>query len=71
MRLSRGKRMREHIDYRPVLEQLLLAFDGKRQLSTADVARYDGCDRRTAQRRYDIGKDGIDITVLARKKCRM
>lgn len=62
---------REHIDYRPVLEQLVDYFDGKHQLSAADVGRYDGCCARTAQKRYDIGKNGIDITVLARKKCRM
>lgn len=62
---------REHIDYRPVLEQLTNHFGEKRQLSAADVGRYDGCCARTAQKRYDIGKNGIDITVLARKKCRM
>ena len=62
---------REHIDYRPVLEQLSAFFGEKRQLSQEDVARYDGCCARTAQKRYDIGRAGIDITVLARKKCRM
>lgn len=29
---------REHEDYRTVLEQLLLFFNGKRQLSATDVA---------------------------------
>ena len=62
---------REHEDYRAVLEQLLIHFGSKRQLSATDVAKYDGCDRRTAASRYDIGKGGIDITILARKKCRL
>ena len=62
---------REHEDYRPVLEQLLEFFGEKRQLSATDVAGYDGCCPRTAQSRYGIGKGGIDITLLARKKCRM
>lgn len=62
---------REHEDYRAVLEQLLEFFGEKRQLSAKDVARYDGCVARTAQTRYGIGKGGIDITVLARRKCRM
>ena len=62
---------RELEDYRPVMAELLLFFDGKRQLTAKEVATYDGCDPRTAAKRYEIGKQGIDITVLARKKCRM
>lgn len=62
---------REHEDYRAVLEQLLKFFGEKRQLSAKDVASYDGCDPRTASKRYDIGKGGIDITRLALKKCRI
>lgn len=62
---------REHEDYRPVLEQLLLYFNGKRCLTAREVAAHDGCDPRTAARRYGISREGISIYVLARKMCRM
>ena len=60
---------REPLAYRDVLEGLLSFFDGKRRLTAVDVARHDGCDRRTAQKRYAIPKDGIEIYVLARRMC--
>ena len=60
---------REPFAYRDVLEGLLSFFEGKRRLSVSDVARHDGCDRRTAQKRYAIPKDGIEIYVLARRMC--
>ena len=62
---------REHENYRIVLAGLLEYFGDKRVLKASEVARHDGCDRRTAAARYDIGAQGISIYVLARKICRL
>lgn len=62
---------REAEYYRDVLEQLLIYFGNKRVLTAKEVAAHDGCDPRTASKRYDISRDGISIYVLARKMCKL
>lgn len=59
--------MREKPEYRDNYEALSSYFPGKMLLSAADVARYCGCDRRTAIRRYEIQKNGITLPTLARR----
>lgn len=58
--------MAEKSTYRDNLADLLDFFGGRRLLTAVDVARYLGIDRRTAARRYNIGKDGITAPTLAR-----
>ena len=55
--------------YREVLADLAGFFGEKAWLSLADIARYDGCDTRTARKRYDIPGNGINRALLARKIC--
>lgn len=59
--------MRERPEYRDNMEALITFFGGKMLLNAADVARYCGCDRRTAIKRYEIQKNGITIPTLARR----
>lgn len=63
---------REKEAYRDNLEQLMLAFPGKKELSQAEVARYLGKDRRTVAKKYSfVTKKGcrptICMVVLARE----
>ena len=61
--------MAEYAEYRFVLEQLRERFGAKSWLSLKEVAEYDGCHTDTAKKRYGMGRDGIDIAVLAYRKC--
>lgn len=58
--------MAEKSTYRDNLADLLDFFGGRRLLTAVDVGKYLGIDRRTAARRYNIGKDGITAPTLAR-----
>lgn len=60
----------EYAEYRIVIEALTRHF-GKAWITIAELAEYEGCDPRTAKKRYAISKGvgGIDITVLAHRKC--
>ena len=61
--------MREKPEYRDNMEALLAFSGGKMLLSATEVAKYCGCDRRTAVKRYAISKDGITVPTLARRMC--
>ncbi len=61
---------REPEGFRDIIADLLEFSGGKRNLSKIEVAAYDGCDPRTAAKRYDIGRQGININILARRMCR-
>lgn len=62
--------MREHEGYRDVVADLREYFGPDHNLLTAkEVAKYCGCDPRTARSRYDIPKTGILIVHLARRMC--
>lgn len=55
---------------RDLMEDILKFTGGRRRLSVSEVARFDGRDRRTVQRCYQIDpKKGIDALVLAKKMC--
>lgn len=64
---------RERDDYRVVVEDLKQTFGEKAWITSAELARYEGCDARTVNRRYGIpkGVNGIDRNILARRKCQM
>lgn len=57
----------EKIDYRPILEDLVKTFGGKRLLTITDVCTYTGVCNKTVKRRYGVTKDGITTVALARK----
>lgn len=61
----------EFDEYRYVLAELKEAFGDRAWIKTAELARYEGCDKRTVKARYGIpkGVEGIDRTILARRKC--
>ena len=55
---------------RDLMEDILKFTGGRRRLSVSEVARFEGRDRRTVQRCYEINpKKGIDALVLAKKMC--
>lgn len=55
---------------RDLMEDILAFTGGRRRLSVSEVARFEGRDRRTVQRCYQIDpKKGIDALVLAKKMC--
>ncbi|MPM94591.1 hypothetical protein SDC9_141737 [bioreactor metagenome] len=59
---------REKEFYRDNLELLLKAFPQKNVLNIADVAKWAGCDRRTAEKRYfPTEKKLITVAELARR----
>ena len=60
---------REYPDYRNIIEDLNTKFNGKSRLSILEVAEYDGCCDKTAKKRYGIGKEGINVCILARLIC--
>ena len=55
--------------YREVLADIAESCGGKAWLTLKDVAQYDGCDVRTARKRYGIEGNGINRALLARKIC--
>lgn len=55
---------------RDLMEDILKFTGGRRRLSVSEVARFEGRDRRTVQRCYQIDpQKGIDALVLAKKMC--
>ena len=52
------------------LEQLYKYFLPRRLIYLSDVARYLGCHRNTAAKRYNVPKEGITLETLARRLCR-
>lgn len=63
---------KEYEEYRLVLEALNEHFH-KGWLTLNEIAEYDGCDYRTVRTRYGLSKgvSGIDISVLAYRKCQL
>lgn len=62
---------REHEAYRDNLEALREYFLPKRLVTVSDVAKYLGCDRQTAAKRFNISKNGITLETLARALCNL
>ena len=62
---------REHEAYRDNLEALREYFLPKRLVNISDVARYLGCDRKTAIKRTGIDKNGMTIEELASALCKL
>ena len=58
--------MRETETYRSVLADLLSAKD-ERMWKQKEVAIYFGLDPRTVKSRYGVGRDGIEVHLLARR----
>ena len=61
--------MRETETYRSVLADLLSAKD-ERMWKQKEVAIYFGLDPRTVKSRYGVGRDGIEVHLLAKKVSR-
>ena len=56
---------------RDLMEDILKFTGGRRRLSVSEVAKFEGRDRRTVQKCYQIDpKLGIDALVLAKRMCR-
>lgn len=62
---------REFDEYRFVIADLKETFGERAWITSAELARHEGCDVRTVNKRYGIpkGVNGIDRNVLARRKC--
>lgn len=62
---------REHPDYRNHLERLDSIFPGRTRVKVTEVAKAEGCSKRTVYNRYgDWIRDGsIPVTTLARLMC--
>ena len=58
--------MRETETYRSVLADLLSAKD-ERIWKQSEVAQYYGLDPRTVKSRYGVGREGIEVHLLARR----
>jgi len=58
---------KETENYRNNLEMLCGAFPNKKLLSSTDVAKWAGLDRRTVQKHYFGGKKLISLPELAGK----
>lgn len=58
--------MRETETYRSVLADLLSAKD-ERIWKQHEVAQYYGLDPRTVKSRYGVGREGIEVHLLARR----
>ena len=58
--------MRETETYRSVLADLLNAKD-ERIWKQHEVAQYYGLDPRTVKKRYGVGREGIEVHLLARR----
>lgn len=58
-------------EYRFVVADLREAFGDRAWITSAELAKYEGCDVRTVNKRYGIpkGANGIDRSILARRKC--
>ena len=58
--------MREADNYRSVLADLLNAKD-ERIWNQKEIAMYFGLDPRTVKRRYGVGREGIEVHLLAKR----
>ena len=58
--------MKEADNYRSVLADLLQAKD-ERIWKQKEVAIYFGLDSRTVKSRYGVGREGIEVHLLARR----
>ena len=58
--------MKETETYRSVLADLLNAKD-ERIWKQKEIAMYFGLDPRTVKSRYGVGRDGIEVHLLARR----
>lgn len=58
--------MKETETYRSVLADLLNAKD-ERIWKQHEVAQYYGLDPRTVKKRYGVGREGIEVHLLARR----
>ena len=58
--------MKETETYRSVLADLLNAKD-ERIWKQSEVAQYYGLDPRTVKSRYGVGREGIEVHLLARR----
>lgn len=58
--------MKETETYRSVLADLLSAKD-ERIWKQHEIARYYGINRRTVKKRYGVGREGIEVHLLARR----
>lgn len=57
---------REKETYREVLSDLLQAKDERIWLQK-EIAIYLGLDRRTVKKRYGVGRNGIEVHLLAKR----
>ena len=64
---------KEYDEYRDVLQELIDVFGEKTFITSAELARAEGCEVSTVNKRYGIpkGQNGIDRAILARRKCQM
>lgn len=58
--------MKEKVTYREVLADLLNAKD-ERIWNQKEIAMYFGLDPRTVKSRYGVGREGIEVHLLARR----
>ena len=58
--------MKEAKAYRTVLADLLSAKD-ERIWTQKEIAMYFGLDPRTVKSRYGVGREGIEVHLLARR----
>ena len=61
---------KEYPEERNTTERLWAMYQ-KDWITTSEVARFDGCDPKTARRRYGIKNGGISISSLAHLKCQL
>lgn len=57
---------REKETYRAILSDLLNAKD-ERIWWQKEIAMYLGVDRRTVKKRYGVGRNGIEVHLLAQR----
>lgn len=62
---------REYEEYRDVLQELLAFTNGRHNMSCRELAEYDGVNIKTAKKRYGVPTEGIDVCIVAKRKCRM
>lgn len=64
---------REFPEYRLVLEHLIELYGSNAWVTVTQLAEVERCDPRTIRKRYSItkGVNGIDIAILAARKCRL
>lgn len=64
---------REYAEYRTVIAYLREIYGDKCWITCAELSKHDGPDVRTIKKLYRIppGVNGIDIAVLAHRKCEL